>query len=329
MSGEGFRREFPRELSAVFASYFANGAGPTTPMLQGAIGAAGIPERSASGSKSNRVTWAFADADNSERYALVEELLVLIRNDNGFSTSSDWVRRAKAAFAHAGATLDDDGYVEWGTVVKGTGEGVNPRVSGGRDPLAGARIVLQGTANAASRVLAGTSETGARATDGSPESSGPVSGSGERQASVSESRKTVFIVHGQDAPARHEVENWVMKNYDVDTVVLMDEPSKGRTVIEKFEDYADRSGFAIVLMTADDYGGLVGSQANPRARQNVVFEFGFFVGRLGRANVVALVEPEIEKPSDVAGVIYVPYAPGTEWKEQLRKELREASIPPK
>ena len=84
--------------------------------------------------------------------------------------------------------------------------------------------------------------------------------------------------------------------------------------------------YAVVLATADDVGYLKDQpkEAKPRARQNVIFEMGYFVGRLGRKNVVALLEGGVEFPSDYAGVIYLQFGATDEWKTQLARELISA-----
>ena len=96
-------------------------------------------------------------------------------------------------------------------------------------------------------------------------------------------------------------------------------------VIEKFEDHASEVGFAVVLLTADDVGSAKGAASqNPRARQNVVLEFGFFIAKLGRNRVVALYESDVELPSDLNGVLYKPLAGN--WHTALAKELLAAGI---
>ena len=137
-----------------------------------------------------------------------------------------------------------------------------------------------------------------------------------------------FIVHGRDNAARDAVAR-VMKQLDIDAVILSEQPSGGRTIIEKFEGEAD-VGFAIVLLTPDDAGGLQDSDdgPKPRPRQNVVFEMGFFVGRLGRGRVCALKSDDVdmEIPSDYAGVVYVPFGEGRDWRLALAGELRSAGF---
>ena len=93
-------------------------------------------------------------------------------------------------------------------------------------------------------------------------------------------------------------------------------------VIEKFEDFA-HVGFAVVLLTPDDIGRLQDDAGDfrPRARQNVIFEFGYFIGKLGRERVCALVKGNVERPSDYDGVVYVPLDDLGGWEMKLVREL--------
>ena len=111
----------------------------------------------------------------------------------------------------------------------------------------------------------------------------------------------IFIVHGHDNEAKAEVARFV-ERLGFQAIILHEQVSRNRTVIEKFEANSDVS-FAIVLLTPDDEGGKKGDPAKPRARQNVVLELGYFVGRLGRDKVCALKRGEVEIPSDFNGVI--------------------------
>ena len=96
-------------------------------------------------------------------------------------------------------------------------------------------------------------------------------------------------------------------------------------VIEKFEDYA-HVGFAVVLLTPDDIGKLKDDAGDfrPRARQNVIFEFGYFVAKLDRKHVSALVKGEVERPSDYDGVVYIPLDDSGGWEMRLIQELKSA-----
>lgn len=114
----------------------------------------------------------------------------------------------------------------------------------------------------------------------------------------------------------------------LDPIILQEQPNEGRTIIEKFEDYADTVSFAIAICTPDDVGALATQPDNlkPRMRQNVVLELGYFAGKLGRKHVCALVKRDIEKPSDYDGVIYISMADGEGWKLELARELHAAGL---
>ncbi len=136
----------------------------------------------------------------------------------------------------------------------------------------------------------------------------------------------VFVVHGHDEPAREVVARYLEK-LGLDPVVLRELPNGGRTIIEKFEAYSDVS-YAVVILTPDDLGSTVSApgQARLRARQNVVFELGFFVGRLGRSRVCALHKGDVEMLSDYQGVLYVPLDSGDGWRLSLARELKHAGL---
>ena len=136
----------------------------------------------------------------------------------------------------------------------------------------------------------------------------------------------IFIVHGRDEGAKNMVARFLEK-LDLKPVILAEMPAKGRTIIEKFEQHA-QVGYAIVLLTPDDAGSLQGDENDPkpRARQNVIFELGFFIGHLGRERVCALTKGEVEIPSDYAGVEYIPFNDSDGWKMGLIRELRSGGF---
>jgi predicted nucleotide-binding protein len=86
-------------------------------------------------------------------------------------------------------------------------------------------------------------------------------------------------------------------------------------------------GFAVILMTPDDVGGLADGPQQKRARQNVVFELGFFIGKFGTPRVAALILPGVEKPSDFDGICWIEFGRGTNWKNELARELKGAGVP--
>jgi predicted nucleotide-binding protein len=159
----------------------------------------------------------------------------------------------------------------------------------------------------------------------------PIAEKAAPSAGVStKSSRDVFIVHGRDEEAKSVVAR-CLTTLNLNPIILMDQPNQGATVIEKFEKNSD-VGFAIVLITPDDVGGLTqdfeknSTGLQPRARQNVVLELGYFVGRLGRPRVFALKKGEVELPSDIIGVVTTPMDAGGAWKLALGRELKAAKI---
>lgn len=138
----------------------------------------------------------------------------------------------------------------------------------------------------------------------------------------------IFLVHGHDA-RRDEVARVIRRLTEEEPTILHEQPDQGRTIIEKFEHHASTKAFAVVLATADDVGGEATEEPElkPRARQNVIFETGFFVGALGRSRVALLYEPEVDFPSDYQGVIYIRLDSAGAWKTTLARELNAAGIP--
>jgi predicted nucleotide-binding protein len=141
---------------------------------------------------------------------------------------------------------------------------------------------------------------------------------------VAGTTKQIFIVHGRDEQLKEAAARFLEK-LGLLPIILHEQADKGRTVIEKFEQCAE-VGFAVVLLTPDDIGSLKDGQLHPRARQNVIFELGYFIGRLGRERVVALHREGLELPSDYAGVIYTSVDAGGAWKFALARELKAAGM---
>lgn len=140
----------------------------------------------------------------------------------------------------------------------------------------------------------------------------------------------IFLVHGHAEDVKEGVCRLLEKTGSHKIVILHEQPIGGRTLIEKFEDHAGATDLAVVLLTGDDLGGKASGDAGEpllsrRARQNVVFELGFFVGRLGRSRVIVLFEEGVELPSDFKGVAYIPLADDS-WRYKLLQELRSAGL---
>jgi len=128
----------------------------------------------------------------------------------------------------------------------------------------------------------------------------------------------IFIVHGHDELPKEQLARFLTK-MGLDPIILHEQPNQGRTIIEKFEEVCSDVGYAFVIMTADDVGMDIKSyekmkERDPkygfclRARQNVVFELGFFFAKLGRGRICCLLKPDnIEKPTDIDGIVYIPF----------------------
>ena len=126
-------------------------------------------------------------------------------------------------------------------------------------------------------------------------------------------------MHGHDDSLKNEVARFIDK-LGFESIILHEQANLGSTIIEKIEKYTD-VGFGIVLYSPCDIGSKKGEENNlrPRARQNVIFEHGYLIGKLGRKNVAALIKDDIEIPNDISGLVYVSY--NNEWKNSLAKEL--------
>lgn len=163
----------------------------------------------------------------------------------------------------------------------------------------------------------------------------PQPGSGEPQGSDKDlSAAKVFIVHGRNEEIKARVARVLESTGEHEVVILHEQDDQGRTIIEKFEDHASRASVAVVLLTADDLGRLQPDQASDnetsaeqaRARQNVIFEMGYFVGLLGRSHVSVLYEPGVEVPSDYGGVLYTKLDSAGAWQNKLLRELRSVGL---
>jgi predicted nucleotide-binding protein len=143
---------------------------------------------------------------------------------------------------------------------------------------------------------------------------------------IPELSKKVFIVHGHDSELK-QATTLLVTQLGLEPVILHQQSKQGQTIIESLSTHASKSGFAIVLLTADDVGGVKGTKHSAlhlRARQNVIFEMGLFIGILGRARVCAVYETGVERPSDLDGILYVKYDSPGQWRHDVAKEIQDA-----
>lgn len=138
------------------------------------------------------------------------------------------------------------------------------------------------------------------------------------------SKSEVFIVHGQDETAKTKTARFVEK-LGFKPIILHEQASSGKTIIEKIENYSN-VGFGIILYTPCDIGAKKETEPKyqNRARQNVVFEHGFLIGKIGRQNVCALIKENVEKPNDISGVVYIKMDEDEAWHLKLAKELKNS-----
>jgi predicted nucleotide-binding protein len=180
---------------------------------------------------------------------------------------------------------------------------------------------------------------------------------GESSTKKSALSKKVFIVHGRDHEPMRELKT-MLSGFGLSPIVLHEQASGSRTIVEKLEKYSN-VGYAFVILTPDDLathgsvlfdghpdistdssefvtvranvpfkGRRVSARAlglSPRARQNVILEFGYFIGLLGRDRVCCLHRGNVELPSDMQGIVYIPFENSVEEiRFDVKKELQEA-----
>jgi CheY-like chemotaxis protein len=140
-----------------------------------------------------------------------------------------------------------------------------------------------------------------------------------------------FIVHGHDETAKLALKNFLQNSLHLpEPIILHEQPNLGRTLIEKFEAYAIASQIIFVLLTPDD---IWASASDPddvkrRARQNVIFEMGFFLGVLGRESgrIILLYKSPLDLPTDISGLAYIDISKGIDAAgEQIRRELEHVN----
>ncbi|MBO7617875.1 MAG: nucleotide-binding protein [Bacteroidales bacterium] len=144
--------------------------------------------------------------------------------------------------------------------------------------------------------------------------------------------KDIFIVHGHNEEMKQTVAR-VVTRLGLNPIILHEQANEGRTIIDKFEFNAENIQFAIILLSGDDLAASikdlegvkdedVGKRLEKRARQNVVFEMGYFAGKLGRSKLFYLLQDGVIKPGDLDGLVYTPYDAVGAWKFGLVKELK-------
>jgi len=143
----------------------------------------------------------------------------------------------------------------------------------------------------------------------------------QKAATEMEINNNIFIVHGRNNDIKAQVANFLLK-LKINPIILHEQMNKGQTIIEKFEGCSNVQA-AIVLFTSDDVGRLKeDSELEDRARQNVVFEAGFFIGKLGRKRTIILIERGLKMPSDLDGLVHTEIDSNDGWQLKVARELK-------
>lgn len=139
--------------------------------------------------------------------------------------------------------------------------------------------------------------------------------------------KNVFIVHGQSHRDRDELAE-IVSELGCVPKILSSEPTNGDTIIREFENLARNCVFALVLLTPDDpMAEELEEPERYRARQNVIFEMGWFFSHLGRSRTRLIYKGEIELPTDITGVLYIKFDDSViQVKDKIRKALAEGGL---
>ena len=147
----------------------------------------------------------------------------------------------------------------------------------------------------------------------------------DRAASSHRATRVAFVVHGHDDEMKEAIARF-LERLDIEPIILHEQANSGQTIIEKFEQHSDVA-IAVVLLSPDDVGAQAGAKRKlrRRARQNVVLELGYFIGRLGRHRVCPIVRGDVELPSDMHGLVYIPYE-NDSWRIHIVRELKAAGI---
>lgn len=140
-----------------------------------------------------------------------------------------------------------------------------------------------------------------------------------------EKKPTIFISHGSNEIVRNKVKGFIAERCNCDVIVLQEKPSSGMTVIEKLEKFGRLADYAVIILTADD---VMQEGGEPRARENVIQELGWFQGVLGRNRTAILLQKGTNVASNLAGIVRLEFEDNdVEIKfEDLRKEFEEAGI---
>ena len=134
-------------------------------------------------------------------------------------------------------------------------------------------------------------------------------------------KKNILIVHGRNDGVKDKVANFISK-LGIEPIILNEQLNRGRTLLEKLEEYSDIKA-AIIILTNEDTGNYSGdSEYEKKARENLIFEAGYFLGKLGKHNMIVIAEQGVILPSVLEGYTYFTMDMEEKWKEDLAKKLK-------
>ena len=138
----------------------------------------------------------------------------------------------------------------------------------------------------------------------------------------------VFIVHGHDAEAKYAVARFI-ERLGLEAIILDEQSGGSQAIMDKFEEEAKDVVFTTILLTPDDVGAAKAEQneLRPRARQNVILELGYFLGKLDRNRICLLYKEGVERPSDIHGLFYILMDDHDGWQLKLAREMKSAKLP--
>jgi predicted nucleotide-binding protein len=289
-------------LVDAFAEFWTGGEGPNHTFIDRKIAAAGIVP-TPDVSKERKIVDAFMGANDQQAYILMRGLL-------------EGLRQYSTGRFSQGPLGNTDAGVRLRKTIEAAGYFLNEDFELVEDQ----RETMSVRAPQAAGKQAPTTES---INHQRPAPEPQVTGAEKTEILKSETDKTppqeIFLVHGHDEAAMLGVSDWVHELTGVKPIILSKQINRGQTLIEKFESYSKDAACAIVLMTPDDEARAKRTPVDveERARQNVVFELGYFYGKLKRENVIVL-NFGVELPGDIKGLVYI----GKDsWKLDLGKEL--------
>ncbi|PRY42166.1 putative nucleotide-binding protein with TIR-like domain [Geodermatophilus tzadiensis] len=301
-------------ISGPLSDVWADGKGPARSAIESVLSRNGIdPAGLKATNKQDLVRrGVIAAGPGVPAMELIEDILRLMRSRQLFEIESDSLDYAldnlTRAFRDIGGDLDPVGNVSW-----------PPELEELRQPESSGAVIRRGPPGRSSR---GISVSPIPPQIAAPAPSPTVE---PREKSALSEKKTIFLVHGNNIDVRNDIETqlhrWKLVP-DTEIIVLDRQANMGQTLIEKFEKHAGDAGLAIVVATPDDVGRKkTATDDEPRARQNVIYELGYFNGLLGRASTIVM-NAGITQPSDIAGLVYIKYEQGGSWAWELARELK-------